>query len=59
MIVEDERDVVRLLKHSLEKEGLEVSANDYVSKLFGMRELVARVRTLLRRNAESGVRDRP
>jgi DNA-binding response OmpR family regulator len=32
--------------------GLELGANDYVSKPFGMRELIARVRSLLRRQQE-------
>jgi DNA-binding response OmpR family regulator len=34
--------------------GLEMGADDYVPKPFSMRELVARVRTILRRSARSG-----
>ena len=34
--------------------GLEMGADDYVPKPFSMRELVARVRTVLRRSARSG-----
>jgi two-component system catabolic regulation response regulator CreB len=38
--------------------GLEMGADDYVAKPFSPRELVARVRTILRRHASSGV-DKP
>lgn len=34
--------------------GLEVGADDYVTKPFGLRELVARIRAVLRRNAGGG-----
>src|SRR5262244_515203 len=85
LIVEDETDLVRLLKYNLEKEGfkvnyatdgavalaearrdppdlvildlmlpgldgLEVGGDDYVTKPFSTREVIARVRALLRRN---------
>lgn len=35
--------------------GLDTGADDYLSKPFGMRELLARVRALLRRSTDSGV----
>jgi DNA-binding response OmpR family regulator len=35
--------------------GLELGADDYVTKPFGMQELVARIRAVLRRTASSGV----
>ncbi len=34
--------------------GLELGADDYITKPFGMRELLARVRAVLRRTAKSG-----
>ena len=34
--------------------GLEIGADDYLVKPFGMRELVARCRALLRRSARNG-----
>jgi DNA-binding response OmpR family regulator len=38
--------------------GLELGADDYLAKPFGMRELIARVRALLRRTQESAEVDR-
>src|SRR5881396_3443769 len=82
LIVEDDHDVVKLLKYDLEicrqlrrtekyssmpllmltardeeadrVVGLEMGADDYVTKPFSMRELVARVRALLRRREPLG-----
>lgn len=39
--------------------GLEMGADDYVPKPFSMRELVARIRTVLRRSARGGSEDAP
>ena len=38
--------------------GLEIGADDYVTKPFSSRELLARVRAVLRRNGEPGGADR-
>ena len=37
--------------------GLDMGADDYLTKPFAMKELLARVRTMLRRNADYSVRD--
>ncbi|MFC4071777.1 response regulator transcription factor [Actinoplanes subglobosus] len=39
--------------------GLELGADDYVSKPFGMREVIARIRAVLRRSAGSGADSGP
>ncbi|MEU4164718.1 response regulator transcription factor [Actinoplanes sp. NPDC026670] len=39
--------------------GLELGADDYVSKPFGMREVIARIRAVLRRSAQRAATDRP
>ncbi|GIE77255.1 DNA-binding response regulator [Actinoplanes philippinensis] len=39
--------------------GLELGADDYVSKPFGMREVIARIRAVLRRSAGSGADNAP
>lgn len=39
--------------------GLEVGADDYLTKPFGMRELIARCRALLRRSQSSSKREQP
>ncbi|WP_433797195.1 response regulator transcription factor [Actinoplanes sp. CA-252034] len=39
--------------------GLELGADDYVSKPFGMREVIARIRAVLRRSAGSGADSAP
>ena len=39
--------------------GLEMGADDYIAKPFDLRELLARVRTVLRRRADADARNRP
>jgi two-component system OmpR family response regulator len=39
--------------------GLEMGADDYLSKPFGSRELVARIRAVLRRSRETGAKSGP